>query len=531
MAAEYDYDFLIVGSGFGGSVSAYRLTQKGYRVAVVEQGRRYRTEDFPKNNWSFKKSLWVPYLGMFGILGIKIFKDLIVFHGTGVGGGSLVYANTHLEPLDAFYNDSKWSHLADWRTELRPHYAEARRMLGSVPAPRQFEAEEALKGVLGEMGQAHTYKPATVGIFFGKPGVRVPDPYFGGEGPERVGCTYCGSCMVGCQFGAKNTLDKGYLYLAEKRGAVVLPESRVVGIEPLGPAADGADGYAVRTECTTSLLGGPRRLLKAKNVILSGGVLGTVELLYRCKDEGLLPRLSGQLGSFVRTNSESIQGVLAPGRDMGKGIAIAGGGMTPDGTHVEIYRYGDRADAMSALSTVHTRGGPLPRQLYFLAALIRHPIRALRKLLWPFGWSRSLAGVLAMQAQDNSMYLRYRRKWFWPWKKSLASDWGDRERPPTYLPQAHEVTERLAKRLGAEPISIAPEVLLNATSTAHILGGCPMGRSAEEGVIDHEHRVFNYRGLYVIDGSAISANLGVNPSLTITALAERAMSHIPTKSA
>jgi cholesterol oxidase len=523
--AELDFDVLVIGSGFGGSVSACRLSEKGYRVGVLEQGKRYRNEDFAKNTWELRKYLWVPRLGCHGIFALKVMKDLVVFHGAGVGGGSLVYANTHLAPPDRFYQDPKWAHLADWKTALSPHYREAQRMLGSVEPPETYESDEALREVLQHMGTGHTFKKHTVGIYFGSAGQKSTDPYFGGAGPERTGCTRCGACMVGCRVGAKNTLDKNYLHFAEKHGAQVIAETRVISVKPLG-ALDGSDGYEVETECSTSLLGQPRKRFTAHKIIFSAGVLGTVKLWWKCKDEGLLPHVSSQLGKFVRTNSESISGVVAWGRDLSRGIAISSGGHTPDGTHVEIYRYGQHADSMAMLATVHTSGGPLPRQLYFLAALLRHPLRAFRNVVWPVGWSKGMAGVLAMQSVDNSMELHYKRSLLSPLRKTLTSDWGTRQKPPTFLPQAHEVTERLGKVLSAQPSSVLPEVLLDTTTTAHILGGCPMGDSAENGVIDSQCRVFGYQGMYVVDGSMIGANLGVNPSLTITAMAEHAMSHI-----
>ncbi|MBT9560731.1 MAG: GMC family oxidoreductase [Myxococcales bacterium] len=524
----FDYDFIIVGSGFGGSVSALRLAEKGYKVAVIEQGRRFRTDEFPKTNWNLKRFLWMPKLGFHGFMAITMFKDVVIFHGAGVGGGSLVYANTHLEPLDGFFTDPQWAHLADWRRELEPHYRTARRMLGSVESPAVFESDKALKACFDDLGTGDTFKKHTVGVYFGEPGQAVPDPYFGGEGPERTGCNYCGGCMIGCRVGAKNTLDKNYLHLAERLGADVIPLTRVRDVKPLD-GARGTTGWQVDVESTRGLLFKSKRTLRARQVIMAGGVLGTLGVLHEAKTRGSLPALSKRLGHIVRTNSESIQGVMLKGKDISKGIAISSGGMLPDGTHVEIFRYGDRADAMSALTTVHVGGGRLPRQLYFLAAAAKRPLHTLKRLFWPVGWSRGLAGVLAMQALDNSMQLHYRRRWWAPWKRSLSSDWGDQKPPPTFMPGVHDLTRRLADKLGGEPGSVLPEVLLNTTTTAHILGGCPMGDSPETGVIDRQNRVFNYDGLYVVDGSMISANLGVNPSLTITAMAERAMSLIPPK--
>ncbi len=528
LAAEstsFDADVIVVGSGFGGSVSALRLSEKGYRVLVLEQGKRFTTETLPKTSWNLRKFLWMPKLGCHGIMAITTFKDVVVFHGAGVGGGSLVYANTHLEPLDGFYSDPQWAHLADWRAELAPHYLTARRMLGTVESPAVFESDKALAACLDEVGTGHTFKKHSVGVFFGAPDKTVPDPYFDGKGPERTGCNYCGGCMIGCRVGAKNTLDKNYLHLAEGLGAKVLAERRVVDLRPLD-GGSGATGWEVVVEPTTGLFK-TRQTLRARQVVLSGGVLGTVKLLLECRDRGSMSRLSERLGHIVRTNSESIQGVMVKDRDVSKGIAISSGGFLPDGTHVEIFRYGSRADAMSAITTVHTGGGNLPRQLYFLAAAARHPLRTLQRLFWPFGWSTGLAGVLAMQALDNSMRLERKRAWWWPFSKSLTSDWGERKPPPTFMPAVHDLTQRLATRLGGIPGSVLPEVLLNTTTTAHILGGCPMGDAASSGVIDRQNRVFNYDGLFVVDGSMISANLGVNPSLTITAMAERAMSFIP----
>ena len=526
--AGTDFDVVIIGSGFGGSVSAHRMVQKGYSVAVLEQGRRYTTEDMPESTWNLRKSIWAPALGLKGILSITTLKDVIIFHGAGVGGGSLVYANTHLEPPGAFFTDPRWSNLEeDWQAELAPFYATARRMLGSVEAPRVFETDRVLEEVLTEMGTGDTFKRHTVGVYFGEPGKQTPDPYFDGDGPARVGCTFCGSCMVGCRVGAKNSLDKNYLYFAERDGAQVFPETKVLDIRPVGPA-DGSGGYEIVTRPTVGLFR-RRRVFRARQVILSAGVLGTVELLSRCRDRGSLPQLSHTLGTYVRTNSESIQGVYVPDKDVSRGIAITSGGHTPDGTHIEMVRYGEHADALAALTTVHTGGGRMPRQLYFLAALLRHPWEALKRVIWPFGWSRGAAIVLAMQALDNSMQLRFRRRWYWPFSKTLTSDWGDREAPPTFMPSAHEVTSRVAAKFNGRPSSILPEVALNATSTAHILGGCPMGETAADSVIDRYNRVHNYEGLYVIDGSMICANLGVNPSLTITALAERAMHYMPAR--
>jgi cholesterol oxidase len=530
--AELAFDYLIIGSGFGGSVAACRLSEKGYRVAVIEQGKRFRTEDFARSTWELRKYLWMPSLGCHGIFAMSVMKDLVVFHGAGVGGGSLGLcqhppgAARELLPRPQVGGPVRLEGRAG--TALSRSQAHAR--VGRAAAVLRIGRSAA--GCAHRHGhRAHVQEAHRRRLFWPAGQSRRPASersVLWRPGPARTSCTTCGACMVGCRVGAKNTLDKNYLYFAEQRGTQVVAETRVVAVRPLG-AADGSEGYEVETECSTSLGGQPRQRFTAKNVIFSAGVMGTVKLLFQCREAGQLPKISAQLGKYVRTNSESITAVVARGRDLSRGVAISSGGHTPDGTHVEIYRYGKNADSMGLLGTVHTSGGKLPRQLYFLAAVARHPLQALRNAVWPFGWSKSMAGVLAMQAVDNSMELTYKRRWYWPFGKSMSSDWGDRPKPPTFLPQAHEVTERLAKRLNAEPGSVVPEVLLDTTTTAHILGGCAMGKSAEDGVIDKDCRVFGYQGLYVVDGSMIGANLGVNPSLTITAMAERAMAQIPAR--
>ncbi len=479
--ADDELDYIIIDSGFGGSVSALRLTEKGYRVAVIEQGKRFAPEDLPRSAWNLRDYIWWPRMGLHGILAIRPFKDVVIFHGAGVGGGSLVYANTHLEPGDKFYADARLARLADWKAELALFYKLARRMLGTTEAPAVFESDRALKAVLDQMGTGDTFKKHTVGIYFGKAGEACADPFFDGEGPERVGCNFCGSCMLGCRVGAKNTLDRNYLYLAEKLGARIIPRTRAVDVRPTD------FGYEVRTRRSGRMSVTRRRTLRARNVIFSAGVIGTLELLMRCRERGSLPRLSDRLGTEVRTNSESIQSVSSP-RDVSEGIAISSGGLTPDGTQVEMVRYGPKAETMSILSTVHTGSGPLPRQLYFLAALLRHPLVALKQLFWPFGSSRGSAIVLAMQDIDNSMQLVHRRRWYWPFRRALTSDWGVGDAPPKFLPSAQEVTSRVARELDGTPHSVLPEVLLDTTTTAHLLGGCPMGRSAVDGVIDRDCR-------------------------------------------
>jgi cholesterol oxidase len=519
-----DADFIIIGSGFGGSVSALRLAEKGYKVLVLEQGKRWRSEDFPKTNWNIRKFIWMPRLLLHGIQQITLLRDVLVFHGAGVGGGSLVYANTLLVPPDRFFEDPKWADLAEWKTVLAPHYDTAKKMLGVTPAAFLAETDEHLRAVAKEMGREQTFHTANVGVFFGEQGKTVPDPFFGGEGPDRTGCTLCGGCMVGCRHNAKNTLDKNYLYLAEKRGVRIQPETRVTDIRPI------AGGYELSCERSTSLFFKGRTTLRAKNIVVAAGVLGSVDLLMKCRDRGSLPSLPKALGGWVRTNSEALIGIKSKRTDVdySKGIAISAGFHPDDKTHIETCRYPKGSDFMALLGTVLVGGGSLPRPLYFLGAILKKPLQFLR-LLWPFGWAHRTVILLCMQPLDNSLELKMRRRWFWPFSRGIDSDRGTRPPVPTYIPIANETALKMAKRMDGMPLSVLPEVLLDTCSTAHILGGCPIGHTAEDGVVDANCRVFGHPGMWVIDGSVIPANLGVNPSLTITAIAEHAMNQVPSK--
>ncbi len=525
MAANKTYDFIIIGSGFGGSVSALRLAEKGYAVAVLEAGKRYRTEDFPKSNWNIFKYLWLPFLRCFGILRISLLSDMLILSGAGVGGGSLGYANTLLEPPDAFFKDPQWAEMGDWKSILSPFYQTAKQMLGVTRSKEIYPADELLRELAEEMGREHTFKLQEVGVFFGEPEKTVPDPYFGGEGPHRTGCCFCGGCMVGCRYNAKNTLDKNYLYLAEKLGVEIFPETKATLIRerPGG-------GYLIDTVRSTSFFSGGGRTFEAAKLVLAAGVLGTVPLLLKCQDQGTLKRLSPQLGSRVRTNSETLMGVSAKNDDVdySKGIAITSSIYPDDVTHVEPVRYPEGSDLMSLLSTIFIEArNPLMRQLKWLAKIIGHPINFLQ-VLWPFGWARRTIILLVMQTLDNSVKVSFKRRWWWPFRRSLVSKPEfQREKVPVFIPQAQEITKALARKTGGIPQSSINEVLLNTGITAHILGGCPIGPNAEQGVIDGQNRVYGHKGLYVIDGSMVPANLGVNPGLTITAMAEHAISHIP----
>ncbi|RMH39002.1 MAG: GMC family oxidoreductase [Deltaproteobacteria bacterium] len=524
-----DYDYLVIGSGFGGSVAALRLAEKGYSVAVVEMGKRWRTEDFPKSNWDARKYLWMPRLFLYGIQQLSLFRDVFVLHGAGVGGGSLVYANTLLVPPDEAFADPRWGE-RDWKSELAPHYATARRMLGAVRNTHLSPPDEMLREVAADLGRAHTFHTNEVGVYFGEPGVTVPDPYFGGRGPARTGCTLCGGCMVGCRVGAKNTLDKNYLHLAEQLGVAILPETRALEVRARGPGGDG--GYDVRVERSTAVLRKRRRWLRARGVVFAAGVLGTVPLLLRSRERGGLPRVSQALGRYVRTNSEAILAVTTTDRDAdySRGIAIQSGAFVDDRTHVEIVRYGRGQSALGLLSTVLTDGGPpWPRPLRFLAQVVRHPVRFLR-LLVPYRWAERTAILLVMQPVDNWLRLRRRRRRLFPLLRTLDTDRGDGPPVPAYLPIANDVARRMAAKMpGGIPQSAITEVLFDVPTTAHILGGCPIGAGPDDGVIDDRCRVFGYERLYVVDGSMIPSNLGVNPSLTIAAMAERAMAFVPEK--
>jgi cholesterol oxidase len=526
-AESFDADFIVIGSGFGGSVSALRLAQKGYRVLVLEAGRRWRTGEFPKTNWLVHKFLWLPRLGFLGIQRITLLKNVLVLSGAGVGGGSLVYANTLLEPPLAFFADPRWSGLEDWRRALAPHYAEGRRMLGAAPSRFLGPADHTLREVAEEMGVGETFHQPEVAVYFGKPNEPAPDPYFGGEGPERVGCNFCGGCMVGCNVGAKNTLDKNYLYFAEKLGAEVRPLTTVTGVSP-----HPGGGYTVLTR-RTGPFGRRGAPLRARSVIFAGGVLGTVPLLLDCKRRGLLPALSDRLGDYVRTNSEAIVGAMSRRDDAAntRGIAITSGFYPEPSTHVEIVRYGEGQDAMGRLATlmVDGHGGRGRRLLRFLGRVLATPLDFLRTQV-PWGFARRTVILLVMQSVDNHLRVRLRRAWWWPFGHRLVSEIpAGQSPPPTYIPAANLVARKVAAKTDGIPVGAFNEALLDAPTTAHILGGCSMGESAATGVIGKDHQIHNYPGLYVCDGSAISANLGVNPSLTITALTELAMSRIASK--
>ena len=525
------YDFIIVGSGFGGSVSAMRLAQKGYHVLVLERGKRYRAQDFPQTNWNIRKFLWLPTLRCFGIMGINFLDDMMILNGSGVGGGSLVYASTHIRPGLSFFEAPEWRDLADWQAELLPYYDTAEFMLGVNENPKFWPADHALHQIATELGQEHTFKTTPVAIYFGEPGVTVPDPFFNGEGPERAGCIHCGGCMVGCKHNAKNTLDKNYLYFAEKWGAIVRAEANVVDIKMLhGKHYDNSPGYEVIYERTTDWLFKRKTAVTAQNVILAAGVLGTVDLLLRCRDETKsLPNLSPRLGRRVRSNSEALMGVTArqSGPDYSQGVAITSHFWVDEVTSVEPVRYPHGSSLMRNLAVPLVDMGETPgkRFLRFLEVAIKRPYDFLKARVLPH-WAEDSTILLIMQTVDNRMQLKRGRSLFTLFRKGLVSERNDRV-PIPVIEAGRRVAERFAELIDGIPQSSIHEVLLDKPSTAHILGGAVIGGDETEGVINSRHEVFNYPGLYIVDGSAIPANLGVNPSLTISAMAERAMSFIP----
>jgi cholesterol oxidase len=529
------YDVVVIGSGFGGSVAALRLTEKGYRVLVLEAGQRFEDHQFAKTSWDVRKFLFAPRLGCFGIQRIRLLRDVVVLAGAGVGGGSLVYANTLYEPAsDAFYNDPQWAQITDWKAELARYYDQAKRMLGVVDNPTITASDEVLKEVADELGCGDTYRPTPIGVCFGaegrkEPGQPVPDPYFGGAGPERKGCLECGECMTGCRHNAKNTLLKNYLYLAERAGAEVRSRTTVTGVVPRP-----GGGYEVEHHIT----GRSRRRrtsVSAAQVVLAAGTWGTQELLHGMKRSGALPHLSERLGYLTRTNSEALCASSAtlrnrPAYDFHHGVAITSSIHPDEVTHVEPVRYGEGSGLMGLLLTLMTDGGGrVPRWLRWLGQAARHPGLLLSTWFGLGSWPQRTIIALVMQTRDNSITVFPKRGWLWRRKRvRLTSRQGHGEPNPTWIPMGNEVVRSISRRIGGGSYGTVGEIF-NIPMTAHFLGGCAISESPQTGVIDPYHRVHGHRGLHVVDGSAVSANLGVNPSLTITAQAERAMAAWPNK--
>lgn len=512
------FDYIVIGSGFGGSVSAMRLSEKGYKVLVIEKGKRWRNEDYARTNWNVAKYLWMPLVKCFGIQKLTFFRQVFILSGVGVGGGSLVYANTHMMPKPSFYTNKIWSHIKDWKATLAPYYEQARFMLGSAKYNREYEEDRVLKEVAADMGRSDTYGHVDyVGVYLGRPG-EEKDPYFKGLGPLRKGCTECAACMVGCRENAKNTLDKNYLWFAEHMfGAEILAETLVTKIEHI----DGE--YLIHTECSTSWFNKRRKIYRSRGLVMSGGVLGTMDLLLRMKYEtGTLTHLSDRLGENILTNSEMLSGIVAADRKLNHGIAINSIFDPDEKTHIELCKFPDGSGAMQKLGVMAAGDGPAPvRTAKMLGNLITHPIQFLRTI-FNGNIARTSIIFLIMQELENSMRMVWRRG-----SMSMVNDSG--QKVPSFIPIGQETLYRYAAKVNGIPQNAFSEVFFSLASTAHILGGCPMGLTREEGVVDENFRVHGYDNFYILDGSIMPCNLGVNPSLTITALSEYAMDQIPAK--
>ncbi|KWU51928.1 GMC oxidoreductase [Pseudomonas palleroniana] len=533
MKPIFDFDFIVIGSGFGGSVSAHRLTEKGYRVGVVEMGRRWTADDFPKSNWDARRWIWMPALKMFGFYSMRMFRHVVVASGNAVGGGSITYANALLRPSDKVWDEGSWVGLTDWKSIMPQHYAEAERMLGVTEGKILGEAAMRLRRMAELQGVAHTFHPPKVGTFFAPegdvPGKTYADPYFGGEGPERGSCVGCGGCMMGCRHNAKNTLDKNYLYFAEKHGAQIFSETKVVDVRPLNGTPDGSEGYEIHTESSTSWLSKNKRVFRARGVVFAASSLGTMELLFRLREKGSLPLISQDLGNRIRTNAESLIGVRFPSSDKSMSPGLAGGASIylDERTHIGVVRYPEGSDAMGLMMTLMCGGRPgWSRIGAWLLTVITNSLRAIR-VHNPRGFARQNILLLVMQTVDAHINMRLKRRWFWPFGTRLVTEGNP---IPTFIPEANAFAEKGAKALGGIATTFLSEILFNVPTTAHCMGGCAMAETAEFGVMDYKNRVFGYQNMFICDGSMLSANLGVNPSLTITALTEHAMSHIPSTS-
>jgi cholesterol oxidase len=526
---DFDYDVVVIGSGFGGSVAALRLTEKGYRVAVLEAGRRYRDEDFARTSWNLRKFLWAPWLGCYGIQRVTRLHDSLILSGAGVGGGSLVYANTLYEPPDAFYADKQWAHITDWKSELAPYYDQAKRMFGVTIYPYETPADTMIKQVAADMGVAGTFHHTPVGVVFAdQPGQAVGDPYFGGAGPERASCLSCGECMTGCRHNAKNTLVKNYLYLAEKHGARIFPLTTARSVRPLA-----GGGYAVDTRRTNGKLRPGLRSFTAEQVVFAAATMGTHKLLHKLKDDGVLPAVSESLGVLTRTNSEALTGAVAANLDVdySQGVAITSSFHPNEHTHVEPVRYGHGSNAMML-----TNGPLVPNSsrrrrdfwklLWQQRSSLFRSVPGRLRALDARHWSERTVILLVMQTHDNSITTYTKRSWLRLGRRRLTSRQGHGIPNPDYIPEAHEATRRLADHMGGYPGSTLGEPF-GVPMTAHFMGGACISDAPATGVIDPYQRIWGYPGLHVLDGAAISANLGVNPSLTITAQAERAVGMWP----
>jgi cholesterol oxidase len=524
------YDYVIIGSGFGGSVSAMRLAEKGYSVLVLERGKRFEDKDFPKSNWNIFKSLWLPFIRCFGIWELSFLNGAIALRNSGVGGGSLMYANVLMETDDRLFEAPSWHHLADWKPILRPHYDTAKRMLGVTTNPRLSKADDILKEIAVEGGVADTFHPTEVGVFFGTENETVPDPFFNGEGPSRAGCNFCGGCMVGCRYNAKNTLPKNYLYFAEKLGVRILPEVTVRDIRPLnGQSHDGAR-YEVVYRKTTAWVFHPPMIVRARNVIVAAGALGTLELLFHCREQThSLPNLSQRLGYNVRTNSENLQGAVSrEGEiDYSKGIAITSIFSANRLTNIEPVRFSDGSSLIRNITAPLVDGDTVPERIIrTFWEIIRHPVDFLYARFFS-RWARHTIILLMMQPVEELLRMRLGRNIFTLFRKGVMFHTEAGVQLPKSPAISNTITRNFARKMNGIPQASFMDSLFNFPVTAHFMGGVPLGRDENEGVVDINFQVHNYPGLYVVDGSIMPGNPGVNPSLTITALAEYAMSRIP----
>lgn len=516
-----DADVIVIGSGFGGSVSALRLTEKGYSVLVLEAGKRFEAADFPKSTWNLRRFLWFPRLGMRGIQRMDLLREVLALSGAGVGGGSLVYANTLIEPNDDFFDDSQWAGITDWRSELAPWYDQARRSLGVERANGDTASDRVIRRIADRLGVEDTFHAVDVAVHRGEPGVTVDDPYFGGVGPTRTGCIECGGCMVGCRHEAKNTLDRNYLYLAERGGARILPEHQVVDV-----AEDAEGRWTVTTQRPGAWVRKRRRTFTARHVVFSAGGLGTTKLLLRLRDAGRLGAASDRIGSLVRTNSEAIVGAVARNTDIdySHGVAITSSIRVDSRTRIEPVRYPAGSNSMGLLATILVPGGRW-QPVRFLWWVLKSPVKWVRSLSVR-RWSQRGLILLVMQSEDNSITLAMKRGIF---RRKVTSRPGHGTPNPRWLPVAHDAARLAAAEMDGDAMASINESLLGIPITAHLIGGATIGSTREDGVIDPYHRVYGHPGLHVVDGSAVPANLGSNPSLTITAMAERAMAMWPNK--